>query len=1047
MVLLMIGSHPLWALHPDRQLTQYQQRRYGVEQGLPHPSVRSVTQDREGYIWAATEYGLARFNGNRFTAFVPNNTAAMLRPMLNCVARRTDGSLWIGSEGGGLIGLRNERFVAWGASAGLNSSAVRALSEDEDGRLWVATVREVGLWQNDRFQRLPGGVPEVSEINCLARDARGRYWVGCNRGLLGPLTHTNGVADLAPGVRETVLAIAPESEGAFWLGTRQGLWYHRNGNNTHYSHAQGLRDRRVQALHLDRQGTLWIGTAQGVQRLRHGRILPDLAHSELDYASVQGFFEDDEGHLWMATATGLVCFWDGLMNSFNRQEGLINNQVYAVAEGSSNRLWLGVSQGGVIEYREGRFRPHPAVPASHNVMTLLEDHAGRVWYGTRDNGLYRAEGDRLTNYNQDQGLASQNVTCLQEDAANHLWVGTGGGLNRWENGRLIPVPLPMPVATNASTIRCLYPARDGTLWVGANQGLFALRPAATNYYGPTEGLPTNLVYCVMEDREGRLWAGTASGLACWLDGRWQANRGHHIFWLADDGLGYLWYSSPWGIYRVKKEVLLAYFRDPQTVVLRQRYGVEDGMPSSECVGGRQPVGCQTRGGLLWFLTRRGPVACEPAYADHPRQPLRPRLERLLAQGREMPLAAANVLPPGTQILEFQYAALNYTAPERMRYRYRLLGLSDQWQEVEDEHRANFANLRPGRYQFQLQASRQNEPWQEPGVVHPFQVAPFFHQTWSFYLLCGALLVIGAGLLHGWRLRRLQRQTVRLEQLVLVRTAEIERQHQDRLALEENLREAKKMEVVGQLAAGVSHYFNNILMVIQGYAGLMRDDTLGRSEVNDAAGRIESASRRAAALVQQLLAFSRNQWLIAKPVNLNELMLGHARRSQADLPPKVELVFQPDPAVVPVMADARLLTQVLTCLTDNAVEAMPQGGSVTLFSLAVEASPEMLGAHPGVQPGLYMVLGVTDTGCGMSPEIISRLFEPFFTTKDVSQGIGLSLAAVYGIIKQHNGWIEVQSQVGVGTTLRVYLPVKYQPPDPAKPVPQISNAKMRNARSG
>ncbi len=258
---------------------------------------------------------------------------------------------------------------------------------------------------------------------------------------------------------------------------------------------------------------------------------------------------------------------------------------------------------------------------------------------------------------------------------------------------------------------------------------------------------------------------------------------------------------------------------------------------------------------------------------------------------------------------------------------------------------------------------------------------------------------------------------------------------ERLSLEEQFRQAQKMESIGQLAAGVAHDFNNLLTIIQGHSGIMLSKTTLPPELLDSTQAIYFASERAAALTRQLLMFSRKNIMQPKPLDLR-LVLGQlSKMLQRLLGETIALEFHPPPELPLVHADTGMIEQVIMNLAVNARDAMPMGGSLTISTNPVELDDAYVQTHPEARLGAFVCLRVTDTGCGMDATTLARIFEPFFTTKEVGKGTGLGLATVYGIVKQHEGWIEVSSQVGRGTTFNVFLPasgeaVKVPPPEAA-----------------
>jgi two-component system, cell cycle sensor histidine kinase and response regulator CckA len=244
---------------------------------------------------------------------------------------------------------------------------------------------------------------------------------------------------------------------------------------------------------------------------------------------------------------------------------------------------------------------------------------------------------------------------------------------------------------------------------------------------------------------------------------------------------------------------------------------------------------------------------------------------------------------------------------------------------------------------------------------------------------------------------------------------------DRLTLETQLRQSQKMEAIGQLAAGVAHDFNNLLTIIQGHASLHLDRTQVSEEINASLHQINGAAERAADLTRKLLTFSRRSMVRPKVLDLKETINTLTRMLRRLLGERISLRTDFAPDLPHIMADATSIEQVLMNLTLNSRDAMPDGGTITIRAEPVVITESAAARHPEAHPGRFVSLSVIDTGTGMDEATRSRIFEPFFTTKGVNKGTGMGLATVYGIVKQHEGWIEVKTQLGKGSTFLVFIP--------------------------
>ena len=249
---------------------------------------------------------------------------------------------------------------------------------------------------------------------------------------------------------------------------------------------------------------------------------------------------------------------------------------------------------------------------------------------------------------------------------------------------------------------------------------------------------------------------------------------------------------------------------------------------------------------------------------------------------------------------------------------------------------------------------------------------------------------------------------------------------ERLSLEAQLRQSQKMESVGQLAAGVAHDFNNMLTIIQGHAGMLMAKSSLPDELQDSAQAVYFAAERAASLTRQLLMFSRKNVMQSKPLDLREVVEHLSKMLQRLLGEDIALQVNAPSYISMVQGDTGMIEQILMNLAVNARDAMPKGGTLTISTSAMEIKDGYAQTHPEARPGSFVCLRVSDTGCGMDQATMRRIFEPFFTTKEVGKGTGLGLATVYGIVKQHGGWIEVASEIGRGTSFNVFFPATGEP---------------------
>ena len=271
---------------------------------------------------------------------------------------------------------------------------------------------------------------------------------------------------------------------------------------------------------------------------------------------------------------------------------------------------------------------------------------------------------------------------------------------------------------------------------------------------------------------------------------------------------------------------------------------------------------------------------------------------------------------------------------------------------------------------------------------------------------------------------------------------------ERLNLEAQLRQSAKMEAVGQLAAGVAHDFNNILTIIQGHAELLGHTPQLPPKSEQSVRQITASAERASQLINQLLTFSRKQVMQQRHINLNDIIRNISPMLHGLVGEQIDFEFVAAPDLPALCVDVGMIEQILVNLAVNARDAMPQGGRLVVTTSRQALEPVSSELNPEARPGNFVCFTVADTGCGMDANTLSHMFEPFFTTKEPGKGTGLGLASVYGIVKQHQGWVVVESKVRKGSTFTIFLPGSLKPAEaPASaPVPAESEAEAETVMS-
>ncbi len=1033
------------ALEPRRTINQYAHCSWTSQHGLLGGAVYQIIQSTDGYLWLRTADGLIRFDGARFLHIDPIVDGKPIRDPAQAICRGVGGDLLIrGLET--TLQYRDGKFSHRLPPAPLEKGNARNIFEASDGQIWVGGDAYLHRAQSKGFELL---LSDTGWINAFLEDQHDNLWVGGYRGLY---RFRNGKFDssaLAPtiGIKGSVTALIKDGKGAVLVGTHNGLYRLVDDKLLSSPEDKPLALLDITALFEDRNGNLWVGTdSAGLFRRADGLWTSFAARDGLSDDGVLSLCEDKEGSVWVGTRSGLDQFRDTKLMTVASKEGVGHDNTVAVLEARDGSTYIFSQGGGLTRLKDGVSTVYTIKDglASNNGTALFESKDGSLWIGT-EQGLTRFKDGEFTIYDGGGRLAGNTASVIFEDDES-LLVGVAAPprVYRFHDGVLSEYRIagrPTPFSTEDIYVISALRDNEGTTWLATTWGLYKM-PKGGPIGDGRQSTAMFTVTCIHDDGQGCLWlGGKTEGLSRYriADGlvtRFTSREGvidDEISKVLEDSRGNLWMSTRQGIVRVSRADLNAVADGSLAKVEHDLYGTLDGMKAAESSEGfHQPAGWKARDGRLWFATRKGVVVIDREHLFQNRQVPPVLIEEVISDQRSQTPDQVQRFAAGTDRFEFRFTALSLRIPERVRFRYRLEGMDADWVDAGTLRTASYTRLPPGQYRFRVVACNDDGIWNLEGASVNFVLEPYFYQTMSFYVLCIALLSIVVAGGHLVRTRQLRAHETYLARCVEDGTGQLRREMAEHAKTGEQLRQAQKMEAVGQLASGVAHDFNNLLTIINGYTEVM----LGQSSVGDPRRRmlvqVQKAGERAASLTSQLLTFTRQQVVAPRILDLNDIVVETKEMLARMIGEEVILDTQLSPNLCQVRADAGQMHQVLMNLAVNARDAMSGGGRLTIETRNAVADDEFARAHPAISPGPYVVLAVTDTGCGMTPEITDRIFEPFFTTKDVGKGTGLGLATVYGIAQQSGGCVVVRSEPGHGTTFELYLPCLGETPKAEEP---------------
>jgi signal transduction histidine kinase/ligand-binding sensor domain-containing protein len=809
---------------------EYLEDVWQAEQGLPNSTVTSMVQTPDGYLWLGTYAGLLRFDGIEFTVFDRTNAPALPSSAVVNLFRDRSGRLWI-STMLGMASVKDGQWQTFGSGSGWTGNYAWAFAEGKGGELYVTTFdSKILRYQDGRFQELP--TPPGNPVTFFPFvDASGRPGVVSDHfiGTLvdGQWRETAPVDRLHVGepAGSVSLAAGPARDGGVWISTEHAVWKYRDGQLQLASRAPWPIETHW-SVHEDRTGNIWIcSIGAGFYRLspdgswRHFTTETGAAHRFTRFV-----FEDAESNLWIGTDdAGIQRLKRRYLTSWARGEGRSQRRIVkAITADASGRILLGTYGQGVVRLDEKGITPilepqarnfgaHAGTCAAFNgsVFSLLSDRRGQLWIGTTfDAGqtqlpLYVLDASSCRRADPGGTIASTktaSVYSLFEDSRGQVWIGTdaaivranadgtyrrfeiepsphlnniqafaedptsgalyaggaAGRLYRWASDRFEVVPEASDLLDDS--IDALQVGADGTLWIATyDGGIAALREGRLSRIAEEQGLPASSILSMRLDADANLWLGS----------------NHGIVRLAGNAL-----------HKTLQEALPPSFR---------MFTQSDGLPTLEL----STASMTDRQGRLWFGTHNGAVALDPRNLPPPPPPPRIVIEKLSIDGQNAgdparfnttaaEPEASLVVPPGAHRLEIRYAGLSFTAPEKVRFRYKLAGYDPDWVDVGSRRIAYYAKLPPGHYDFSVMASNDGGVWSASAARCDIVVTPTFYQTVAFRILA----VLAVALLLWWLYRR------RLWQLAAQMQVRFDERLAERTRIAQELHDTLLQDVIG-----------------------------------------------------------------------------------------------------------------------------------------------------------------------------------------------------------------------------------------------------------
>ncbi|MCC5926814.1 MAG: response regulator [Bacteroidetes bacterium] len=1028
-----IHTRPTKALPPagkDVAITHV--RFLNVEQGLASSYVRAVLEDQSGNIWVGTRGGVSVYNGKSFTHYTVNE--GLSNNLVRAILEDRGGNIWLGTGGGGVSVFNGERFTHYTVDEGLSNNFVASILEDENGNIWVGTEGGgVSVFDGESFTHytVKEGLSQ-NTVFSLMEDQNGNIWVGTEGGGVSvfdgeSFTHytiNEGLSD------NTIWSILEDRSGNIWLGTWGGGVSVFDGVSfTHYTTNEGLSYNNVLSIHEDQSGNIWLGTQGGGVNVFDGeRFIHYTENEGLSHNTVWSIMEDDSGTIWLGTEGGGVSLFNGeSFTHYTKREGVSHNDVWAVLEDQSGNIWLGTWGGGLSVFDGESFTHYTENEGLLNalVISILEDRNGNIWFGTGGSGVSVYNGERFTRYTVNDGLSNDNITSIVEDKNGNIWLGTGGGGVSVFNGESF-THYTENEGLSSNFVFPILEDQNGNIWIGTQGGgVSVFNGERFTHYTVKEGLSNNNVWSILEDKSGNIWLGTEGGGVSVFNGE------SFVHYTVNEGLSH---NSVFSIIEDKRAPLhenrvfigtenglsvISLTEDPTSggtefAVSIQSFGKQDGLKSLRFNTGAI-IDSKYR---AWWGTGNGLTMLDLntfAFSDKIPQPRLTHLEineqfivyRNISDSDQDQLKFSGVqnfanYPLGLQLpydknhLTFYFAAIDWAAPHKIRYTYRMVGLDTYWSQPTADPVADYRNLSFGTYTFQVRAIGESGVWSEP-FAYTFTILPPWWHSWWAYVLYGFLFFSAIYFLRRYEMNRFN----------LKNQLELEKVQSDSLR---NLDQLKS-----HFFANISHEFRTPLTLIMGQTEALLQMENSRDKKEKLIS-VNSNADRLLTLINQLLDLSKleagklqlktkTQNLVSFLKNLLFSFESHAEANQ------IQLNFYATQAIISVTFDTEKMEQVFLNLLSNAFKFTGKGGHI---DVAINITEQNL-----------VEVRVKDSGIGIPENQLPHIFDRFYQVDQTDtrkyEGTGIGLSLVHEMVGLHNGTIRVLSKEGEGTEFVIQLP--------------------------
>lgn len=708
--------------------------RYSDKDGLSGLLVKEIVEDERGNLWFATDGGLSRFDGEHFYHYGADQ--GLGASVVEHITVGANNKVYACTENG-LAVFDGVLFTHYQLDDGLNSLNTSVVYEDSEENLWIGT-KDSGVCLFDGYtfftfsteQGLSG-----NHVTTISEDANGKVWIGtANNGISIYDRSSFTLIGRQQGLSSnTIRSIIMDSKDNIWIGTFAGINRYNDRSFQNYTDANGLGGLIVRGICEDQYGNLWFGHSNGATRFTGKTYQHFTTNEGLSSNIIRVILQDSKGNIWFGTEGGGATYFDGTnFYQYSTKNGLSGDVVLCMYEDSLRNIWMGTFMGGITKFDGKKFHHLTTEQglSSNTIRSICEDDEGNIWFGTNNGGLEKFDGENITHFSTKEGLSSNTVLSLMYDNANRLWIGTeNGGINVLQNGEMQSIKREQGLANDI--IWSIAEDYDGNVWVGTEKGLDRIQPDQDAFkitnFNKLDGLKGTDFYpnAVFLDSENNLWWGTGKALTKLDLDKYESRLSPPLLTL--NNISICGENVDFRKLRASKKS--NEYEELEKITLRDLEDIE------------------------FDSVRR--------FSNIP--------ENL-------------ILPYNLNEVAIYFSAADWSAPHKVKYHYKMEGISDEWHTTQEENNVVYNYLPEGDYTFYVKAIGSSNIWSETISFNITIQPPWWRTLWA-YLAYILLAIAALGAIFTWRTLSLLQQRKRLENLVEERTSEVV--HQKELVEQKN----------------------------------------------------------------------------------------------------------------------------------------------------------------------------------------------------------------------------------------------------------------------